>query len=90
MFARLLVGIFCGAFLFSIYLGWFPSYVKILTVFILGPIVGLFFIWRMGAANKQDQVRLDQEKRDNIQVERDKQLQEAKDKGDFDRWGHDS
>jgi Flp pilus assembly protein TadB len=88
MFAILLVGIFGGVIFFSIDVGWLPSYIAILTVFVLGPMAGFLFIWRMGAANKRNQARLDQEKRDNIQAERDKQLQEAKDKGDFDKWGH--
>lgn len=59
---------------------------NIFTVIISGLIAGVFFIWWINHVYKRKQVRLHQEIRDNAQAERDKQLQEAKDKGDFEKW----
>ena len=56
----------------------------------LGTIVCVFSIWWVNAAHKRKQERLHREIRDNACAERDKQLQEAKDKGGFDIWNHNS
>jgi len=58
----------------------------IFTVIILGLIAGIFFIWLVNRGHKRKQARLHQQIRDTAQAERDKQLQEAKDQGDFDNW----
>jgi len=61
---------------------------NIFTVIIFGLIAGVFFIWWINRVYKRKQMRLHQAIRDNAYAERDKQLQEAKDKGNFDRWNN--
>ena len=62
---------------------------NIFTVLIIVLIVGLSFIWLINRAFRRKKMRLHQAIRDNGHAERDKQLQDAKDKGDFDKWNHD-
>jgi hypothetical protein len=59
---------------------------NILTVMILGLITGVLFIWWINHVYRRKQLRLHQAIRDSAHAERAKQLQEAKDKGNFDRW----
>lgn len=62
---------------------------KIITALIIAITGGILFIWWVNRAHRRKQVRLQQEIRDNARAERDKQLQNMKDKGEFDRWNHD-
>ena len=66
--------------------GGFHRMHKIIAMLLIGIGAALFLICQTNTAHKKKQECLHQDVRDNTQAERDKQTQEAKDKGDFDRW----
>jgi hypothetical protein len=61
---------------------------NIFTVIISALIAGTIFIWWINHVYRRKRLRLHQAIRDNAYAEREKQLQEAKNKGDFDKWNH--
>jgi len=61
---------------------------EIIIALIVGPIIGILSVLWVNVAFKRKQERLHQEIRASACAERDKQLQDAKAKGDFDTWNH--
>jgi len=59
---------------------------EILAAIFSGIAISIVFIWRVNSAHKRRKERIHQEIRDTVCAERNKQLQAAKDKGDFDIW----
>ena len=86
MTTTMLVWIFGEMFVFLSMPTESPRMHDILTVMILGLIAGVLSIWWINHVYRRKRMRLHQAIRDDAQAERAKQLQEAVDKGDFDRW----
>lgn len=61
---------------------------EMLIALISAIIISILFICRVNAAYKRRKEYLHQDIRDNVTAERNKQLLEVKDKGDFDIWNH--
>jgi hypothetical protein len=62
---------------------------ELLIAIILCSIFCIFSICWVNSAHKRKKERLHQELRDNACAERDRQIQEAIDKGHFEQWGQD-
>ena len=62
---------------------------EILAALGLSFIIGAVSMWGVNRARRRKQERLRQEFRENASNERDRQLQEAKAKGHFDKWEQD-
>lgn len=58
----------------------------ILIFVFIGIFTGITSLWLVKISFKRKKARLHQQLRDISRAERDKQLQEAKDNGDFDKW----
>ncbi|MBT7137853.1 MAG: hypothetical protein HN889_08315 [Rhodospirillaceae bacterium] len=59
----------------------------IISLITLGLSVALFLIWWVNRSHSRKKARLHQEIRDISSAEKDKQFLEAREKGDFDKWG---
>ena len=84
--AAIIVWILGAIFIYPIESDWFPSFAKVLLICFLGVGAGAFFIWWIGGSGKRHQERVSYEHREIIAAERERQLEEAKASGAFDRW----
>ncbi|NQU58879.1 MAG: hypothetical protein HQ513_16745 [Rhodospirillales bacterium] len=69
--------------------GFHHMHLVLILVFV-GIFTGITSIWLVNISFKRKKVRLHQQLRDISSAARDKQLQEAKDNGEFDKWGNNS
>jgi len=61
---------------------------EMLAAIFSGIAISIVFIWRVNSAHKRRKEQLNRDIRDNVCAERNKQLQAAKENGDFDIWNH--
>ncbi|MDW3206807.1 MAG: hypothetical protein R8L07_14820 [Alphaproteobacteria bacterium] len=77
-----------GWIFFSVFdVTWLPFFVKFLLTIIVAAASGYFFIWWIGGHAGRERIANSMDRRDRDDAETLRKIEEAKAKGDFDRFG---